>query len=113
MGGKAMAKSAASAISATILLLLLYQQAYAGILSGRIITEDGKSLSKTRITIDGQETMTNEFGGYQVESADGERELKVVIDNVAYTSDKVLIYSPKTEQNWRIDFKGKRLTKIR
>jgi hypothetical protein len=70
-------------------------------------------LSKSKVVIDGKETQTNDFGGYQVELSDGERALKVVIDNVTYTSDKILIYSPRTEQNWRIDSKGKKLIKIR
>ena len=92
---------------------LVYSPASAGVLTGRIIKEDGKSLSKSKVTIDGKETLTNDFGGYQVELADGERQLKVTIDNVTYTSDKILIYSPRTEQNWRMDSKGKKLIKIR
>lgn len=92
---------------------LVYNPASAGTLTGRIIKEDGKSLSKSKVVIDGKEITTNDFGGYQVELADGERELKVTIDNVTYTSDKILIYSPRIEQNWRIDSKAKKLIKIR
>ena len=95
------------------LIFLFCQNVSAGVLAGRIIKEDSKSLAKTKISIEGKETITNEFGGYQVELPDGERLLKVIIDNVPYTSDKILIYSPKTEQNWRIDPNGKRLIKIR
>jgi len=96
-----------------IVLMMCCQSAFAGKLTGRIIKEDGKSLAKSKIVIEGKETTTNDFGGYQVELSDGERELKVTIDNVNYTSEKVLIYSPKTEQNWRIDSKSKKLIKIR
>jgi len=101
------------AIIVAIILMMLCQNAFAGTLSGRIIKEDGKSLAKTKIVIEGKETTTNDFGGYQVQLSDGERELKVTIDNVNYTSEKVLIYSPKTEQNWRVDSKSKKLIKIR
>ncbi len=101
------------AILLTVALMGLSQNSFAGMLSGRIIREDGKSLSKARIVIEGKETTTNDFGGYQVELPDGERELQATIDNVSYTSEKILIYSPKTEQNWRIDSKTRRLIKIR
>ena len=100
-------------VSAAVFTSLVCGPASAGILTGRIIREDGKSLSKSKVVIDGKETQTNDFGGYQVELSDGERALKVVIDNVTYASDKILIYSPRTEQNWRIDPKNKRLIKIR
>src|SRR5512139_1740482 len=96
-----------------IMIMILCPNAFAGTLSGRIIKEDGKSLAKTKIEIEGIETTTNDFGGYQVELPDGERELRATIDNVNYTSEKVLIYSPKTEQNWRMDSKSKKLIKIR
>src|SRR4030042_2541613 len=102
-----------NAIFAVIILMMCCQTAVAGTLSGRMIKEDGKSLAKTKIVIEGQETTTNDFGGYQVQLPDGERELKATIDNVNYTSEKVLIYSPKTEQNWRIDSKSKKLIKLR
>ena len=106
-------RSKGYAIFVVIILMMLCQNASAGTLSGRMIKEDGKSLAKTKIVIEGKETTTNDFGGYQVELPDGERELKATIGNVNYTSEKVLIYSPKTEQNWRIDSKSKRLIKIR
>ncbi len=96
-----------------IVVMVLCLDAFGGTLSGRIIKEDGKSLAKTKIEIEGKEITTNDFGGYQVELPDGERELQATIDNVSYTSEKVLIYSPKTEQNWRIDSKSKKLIKIR
>ncbi len=96
-----------------IIFMVLCENAFAGMLSGRIIKEDGKSLAKTKIVIEGKEITTNDFGGYQVELPDGERELQATIENVNYTSEKVLIYSPKTEQNWRIDSQSKKLIKIR
>ena len=102
-----------SLIYVAIIFMVFCQNAFAGTLSGRIIKEDGKSLAKTKIEIEGKETTTNDFGGYQVQLPDGERELKATIDNVNYTSEKVLIYSPKTEQNWRIDSKSKKLIRIR
>ena len=92
---------------------LLCTTATAGILSGRIIKENGTSLAKTKIAVEGKGVVTNEFGGYEVELKDGERELNVVIDNVPYTSERILIYSPRTNQNWRMQFKEKRLIKIR
>lgn len=111
-GGKKM-RLKRNVLFAVIMLILLGTNAFAGTLSGRMIKEDGKSLAKAKIQIDGKEIMTNDFGGYQVELPDGERELQVTIDGVNYTSERVLIYSPKTEQNWRIDFKSKKLVKIR
>jgi hypothetical protein len=102
-----------SLIYVAIIFMVLCQNAFAGTLSGRIIKEDGKSLAKTKIIIEGKEITTNDFGGYQVELPDGERELRATIENVNYTSEKVLIYSPKTEQNWRMDSKSKKLVKIR
>ncbi len=102
-----------SLIYVAIIFMVLCQNAFAGTLSGRIIKEDGKSLAKTKIVIEGKEITTNDFGGYQVELPDGERELQATIENVNYTSEKVLIYSPKTEQNWRIDSQSKKLVKIR
>ena len=102
-----------SAIFAGVMLMMFCGNAFAGTLSGRMIKEDGKSLARAKIQVEGKETTTNDFGGYQVELPDGERQLSVTIDNVNYTSEKVLIYSPKTEQNWRIDSQSKKLIKIR
>jgi hypothetical protein len=102
-----------SLICVAIISMVFCQNAFAGTLSGRMIKEDGKSLAKTKIVIEGKEITTNDFGGYQVELPDGERELQATIENVNYTSEKVLIYSPKTEQNWRIDSQSKKLIKIR
>ena len=70
-------------------------------------------MSKTKIVIEGKEIVTNEFGGYEVNLSDGERELAVVIDKAPYTSEKILIVSPGTSQNWRVDSAQKRLIKIR
>ena len=106
-------KKAVAVILGMMVTFLFCGSAIAGILSGRIIKEDGGSLAKTRIVVEGKETMTNEFGGYEVELKNGERELNVVIDNVSYISEKLSIYSPMTYQNWRMDPKGKRLIKIR
>jgi hypothetical protein len=99
-------------ILGVIFMFLFYGTAFAGILFGRIIKEDGRPLAKTKITIQGEETVTNEFGGYKVKLNDGEDELSVVIDNTSYTSERILIYSPETKQNWRIDPRGKKLIKI-
>jgi hypothetical protein len=92
---------------------LVCADAAAGILSGRIIKEGGSSLAKAKIVIEGKEIVTNEFGGYEVDLRDGERELRVVIDNAPYTSEKILIVSPRTSQNWRMNSTQKRLIKIR
>lgn len=72
---------------------LLCATATAGILSGRIIKENGTSLAKTKIAVEGKGVVTNEFGGYEVELKDGERELNVVIDNVPYTSERIFMNS--------------------
>ena len=56
---------------------------------------------------------TNEFGGYSVELPDGERELKVTINNVQYTSEMIMIFSPKTRQNWKIENQNKKLMKTK
>lgn len=76
---------------------------WAGMLTGRIIGEDGKPLSKARITIQGNEVMTNEFGGYEVKLPDGESELNVDIHGKTFRTPKITIYSPQIKQNWRID----------
>ena len=96
-----------------LLVLLSCGPTSAGILGGRIIREDGSSLAKTEIVIEGKHTMTNEFGGYAVELTDGERELNVVIDGTAYTSERITIYTPRTKQNWRLSHKEKKLIRIR
>ncbi len=96
-----------------LLVLLSCGPTSAGILGGRIIREDGSSLAKTEIVIEGKHTMTNEFGGYAVELTDGERELNVVIDGTAYTSERITIYTPRTKQNWRLSHQEKKLIRIR
>jgi len=97
-----------------LIWVFLFQSiAFAGLLFGRILKEDGKSLAKTKVIFEGIETTTNAFGGYKVELKDGERELLVVINGEEYTSEKIRIYSPETKQNWLIDKKKKRLRKIR
>ena len=96
-----------------ILIPLFYGVSYGGTLSGRIINDNGSSLAKTKITFEGTEIITNEFGGYRVELPDGEGELKVKIGDAQYTSEKIKIFSPETKQNWRIDVKGKKLIKIK
>ena len=100
-------------IIAVMMTFLFCSEAAAGILSGRIIKEGGSSLAKSKIIVEGKETVTNEFGGYEVDLKDGERELRVVIDNTSYTSEKILIVSPRTSQNWRMNPAQKRLIKIR
>ena len=80
-------------------------------LTGRIIGGDGKPLSKTSIIIQGIEVMTNEFGGYEVQLPDGERELNVDIQGKSFRTQKISIYSPQTKQNWRIDPTEKLLKK--
>ena len=87
--------------------------ASAGVLFGRIIKEDGKSLAKTKVIFEGIEITTNAFGGYKIELNNREHKLPIVINKKEYTSEKIRIYSPETKQNWRIDEKEKRLRKIR
>ena len=97
-----------------LIWIFLFQGiASAGILFGRIIKEDGKSLAKTKVIFEGIEITTNAFGGYKVELNDGECELHVVINNEKYTSERIRIYSPETKQNWLINENEKRLRKIR
>lgn len=96
-----------------ILVFLFSEIASAGTLFGRIIQENGRSLAKTKIIIEGEDMVTNEFGGYKVELPDGERELNVMINDIPFTSEKIKIYSPKTKQNWRIEYGQKRLIRIR
>jgi hypothetical protein len=108
-----MLKGIKRALLGVILVILFYGIASAGMLTGRIIKEDGKSLSKTEISIKGKRIVTNEFGGYEIELPDGEQILEVKIGNESYSSDKIIIYSPKTPQNWRIDTKNKKLIKVR
>lgn len=108
-----MFKQIKKVILGIIIVFLFYGIASAGMLSGRIVKEDGKSLSKTEISIKGKRIVTNEFGGYEIELPDGEQTLEVKIGDKTYLSDKIIIYSPKTRQNWRIDTKNKKLIKIR
>jgi len=95
-----------------IFLILSYGLVRAGTLYGRIIDENGRSLAKRLIIIEGKEIMTNEFGGYAVDLPDGERNIDIIIGGIKYTPF-VTIYSPQTKQNWRIDRKNKRLIRIR
>ncbi len=63
-----------------LILVFLFQGiASAGILFGRIIKEDGKSLAKTKVIFGVIRITTNAFGDYKVELNDGELELQVVI----------------------------------
>ncbi|GAB61875.1 MAG: carboxypeptidase regulatory-like domain-containing protein [Candidatus Jettenia sp.] len=96
-----------------IVVFLFCNVASAGALYGRIIQENGKPLAKTKVTIESKELITNEFGGYRVGLADGEYELNVEIHGTSFSSERIKIFSPETEQNWRIDHKGNRLIKIR
>jgi hypothetical protein len=98
---------------AMALTLFLCTHATAGLLSGRIIQENGASLAKVKVVVEGQEFVTNDFGGYEVELKDGARQLNMVIDNTPYTSETISIFSPRTSQNWRMDVKAKKLIKIR
>ena len=102
----------------------------AGILSGIIKKEDGKLLTKTKVIFERKEITTNAegeeittiaerkeittnaFGGYKVELQDGEHELQVVINEEEYTLETIIIYSPETKQNWRIDENERKLRKI-
>jgi len=98
---------------ALVFTLLFCGIGSSGMLYGRIIKEDGSPLANTKIFIEDRKVITNEFGGYAIELPDGERELNVVINNTSYVSESVIIYSPKTKQNWRIEPREKRLRKIR
>jgi hypothetical protein len=98
---------------AMVLTLFLCTHATAGLLSGRIIQENGASLAKVKVVVEGQEFVTNDFGGYEVELKDGARQLNMVINNTSYTSEAISIFSPRTSQNWRMDRNAKKLLKIR
>jgi hypothetical protein len=98
---------------AMVLTLCLCTHVAAGLLSGRIIQENGASLAKTKVVVEGKEFVTNDFGGYEVELKDGARELNMVINNTSYTSETISIFSPRTSQNWRLDVKAKKMIKIR
>jgi hypothetical protein len=104
--------------SVLVLVILFSGIVMAGALFGRILQENGKPLAKTVITIEDEKSFkksikTNEFGGYSVELPDGERELKVTINNVQYTSEMIMIFSPKTRQNWKIENQNKKLMKTK
>jgi len=101
------------AILGLVFTLLFCEIVSAGMLYGRIIKEDGTPLANTKIFIEDKEIITNEFGGYAIGLPDGERELNVVINGISYISEHIIIYSPETKQNWRIDSGEKRLIKIR
>jgi hypothetical protein len=107
-----MVKGIKRVVSGLMLVFLFYGIASAGILSGRIVKEDGSPLAKTEVYIKGKRIITNEFGGYEVELQDGEQEMEVKIGGESYSSERIIIYSPKTRQNWRIDTKNKRLFKV-
>ena len=96
-----------------VLLLLFYEMAFAGILSGRIIDENGNSLANKVIEIEGKITKTNAFGVFSINIRDGKRKLEVKISGKVYQSDEITIYSPATAQNWRLDSKNNRLILIR
>lgn len=84
----------------------------AGTLTGRIIRDNGESLSASNLTIQGIGVTTNQFGGYEVQLPDGEYELTVTVDGQPYRTDPIRIYSPQTKQNWRLNPTAKRLEKI-
>ncbi len=96
-----------------ILVFLVPTKASAGNLYGVIIDENGKPLVRAHIVIEGDTTMTNGFGKYTVSLRDGERELRVRINGIDYSSESVRIFSPRTKQNWRIEPYDRRLIKIR
>ena len=105
-----------------ILLCLFRGMSVAGTLTGRIIDEKGKSLANTLIEIEiaNEENdnmvftaKTNVFGSYKVEIPDGKYNLRITINKVEYITDEILIYSPVTKQNWRLDKKNKKLIKIK
>jgi len=77
--------------------------AHAGLLQGRIINADGSPVAKKKITAEGVTATTNDFGGYELELKDGERELRVTIDGKQYATETVRVYSPRTKQNWKIE----------
>lgn len=84
----------------------------AGTLTGRIIRDNGASLSGSKITLQGITVTTNQFGGYEVQLPDGEYELVVTVDGQPYRTDPIRIYSPQTKQNWRLNPSAQRLEKI-
>lgn len=84
----------------------------AGTLTGRIIRDNGASLSGGNLTFQGVAVTTNQFGGYAVQLPDGEYELTVTVDGQPYRTDPIRIYSPQTKQNWRLNPSAKRLEKI-
>jgi hypothetical protein len=98
-------------LGAVVVIFLTYENVLAGVLFGRVINADGSPAAKQEMTVEGKTIRTNEFGGYEVELADGERQLAVTINNKHYTSETIAIYSPRTKQNWRIE--AAQLKKIR
>ena len=93
-------------------MVALAGSAEAGTLTGRIIRDNGASLSGSSLTIQGVAVTTNQFGGYEVQLPDGEYELTVTVDGQPYRTDPIRIYSPQTKQNWRLNPNAKRLEKI-
>ena len=106
-----MIKRMSMAFICVLAIFFTYESVLAGVLFGRIINADGSPVAKQEMTVEGKKIRTNEFGGYEVELADGERQLRVTINNKPYTSEKIAIYSPRTKQNWRIE--AEQLKKIR
>lgn len=100
-------------ITVFIFLSFTMAVAYAGDMSGRIIKDDGSPLASADISVDNGNFKTNEFGGYRVNLQDGERELKIKIGEVSYTSEIIKIYSPEVKQNWKVDSKNRKFIKVR
>lgn len=85
----------------------IHRNLLTGTLSGRIIREDGSPLFKTEMHIEDKKIMTNESGGYTVELPTGTKKLTVKSGDKEYRSEDIMIYSPGTVQNWKIDKAGK------
>lgn len=93
-------------------LVLMTGALQAATLTGRIIRENGSSLSGSSLVIQGTAVTTNQFGGYEVQLPDGEYELTVTVDGQTYRTERIRVYSPQTKQNWRLNPATKHLDKI-
>lgn len=107
-----MLKKTLRVLSVLVAMSALAGSPEAGTLIGRIIRDNGASLSGSKVTLQGVTVTTNQFGGYEVQLPDGEYELVVTVDGQPYRTDPIRIYSPQTKQNWRLNPNAQRLEKI-
>ena len=100
-------------ILGVMVIFQIFGIASAATLYGIILQENGRPLVNADLVVKGKVIRTNAFGGYRVDLNEGVHELSVTIKGASYMLGPVMIYSPETKQNWRIDPDSQRLIKIR